>query len=155
MTAYIRAADAIRDAFGCAVVIVHHCGIDANRPRGHTALAGAVDAQLSVKRDAADNTVVTVERMKDGPEGDTVTSALQTVDVGTDEDGDAITSCVIVPAEPSVNNKQDRRSPALPERRSICFNERSSIIRSPRRQAIISLPDVRRRQVPRMALLLL
>jgi RecA-family ATPase len=26
MTAYVRAADAIRDAFGCLVVIVHHCG---------------------------------------------------------------------------------------------------------------------------------
>ena len=62
MSAYVRAADAIRDAFDCAVVVVHHCGIDATRPRGHTALAGAVDAQLAVKRDAADNIVVTVER---------------------------------------------------------------------------------------------
>ena len=26
MSAYIRAADAIRDAFDCAVLIVHHCG---------------------------------------------------------------------------------------------------------------------------------
>ena len=31
MTAYIKAADAIREAFGCAVVIVHHCGIDASK----------------------------------------------------------------------------------------------------------------------------
>jgi len=34
----------IRNAFGCAVIVVHHCGIDATRPRGHTSLAGAVDA---------------------------------------------------------------------------------------------------------------
>ena len=32
MAAYIRAADAIRHAFGCVVIIVHHCGVDA---RGH------------------------------------------------------------------------------------------------------------------------
>jgi hypothetical protein len=29
----------IRNAFGCAVIVVHHCGIDATRPRGHTSLA--------------------------------------------------------------------------------------------------------------------
>jgi RecA-family ATPase len=61
MTAYIRAADAIREAFGCAVIIVHHCGIDGTRPRGHTSLTGAVDAQLAVKRDGAGNIEVKVE----------------------------------------------------------------------------------------------
>ena len=99
MAAYIRAADAIRDAFGCVVIVVHHCGIDATRPRGHTSLAGAVDAQLAVKRDASDNIVVTVERMKDGPEGTTLISRLEPVDIGADVDGDTITSCVIVPVE--------------------------------------------------------
>ena len=47
MAAYIRAADAIRNAFGCVVIVVHQCGVDATRPRGHTSLAGAVDAQLA------------------------------------------------------------------------------------------------------------
>jgi AAA domain len=99
MAAYIRAADAIRHAFGCVVIIVHHCGVDATRPRGHTSLAGAVDAQLAVKRDAADNIVVTVERMKDGAEGASLVSKLEAVDVGTDVDGDPITSCVVVPVD--------------------------------------------------------
>src|SRR5215213_6257314 len=53
MSAYVNAADAIREAFQCAVVVVHHCGIDGTRPRGHTSLTGAVEAQLAVKRDAA------------------------------------------------------------------------------------------------------
>ncbi len=48
MSNYIRAAEAIRDAFQCVVMIVHHCGLDETRPRGHTSLPGAVDAQLSV-----------------------------------------------------------------------------------------------------------
>ena len=30
MAAYIKAADAVRDAFNCLVVIVHHCGHDTN-----------------------------------------------------------------------------------------------------------------------------
>jgi hypothetical protein len=99
MAAYIKAADALREAFGCAVIIVHHCGIDGTRPRGHTSLTGAADAQFRVERDAASNIVVTVEWMKDGTEGDVITNALDVVDLGTDDDGEPITSCVIVPAE--------------------------------------------------------
>jgi AAA domain len=101
MAAYIRAADAIREAFECSVVIVHHCGIDGTRPRGHTSLTSAADDQHAVSRDASDNIVVTVEWMKDGPEGDTIVSRLEKVDLGMDDDGEAITSCVVVPAEAS------------------------------------------------------
>ena len=32
MTAYVRAADSLREAFDCAVIIVHHCGLDGTRP---------------------------------------------------------------------------------------------------------------------------
>jgi hypothetical protein len=99
MTAYIAAADAIREAFGCAVIIVHHCGVEGTRPRGHTSLTGAVDAQLSVKRDPAGNVLVTVEWMKDGPEGDTIASRLERLDVGMDDDGEMISSCVVVPVD--------------------------------------------------------
>ena len=95
MSAYVKAADANREAFDCAVVIVHHCGIDGTRPRGHTSLTGAADAQLSVKRDALKNIIVSVEWMKDGDsEGDMIASRLEQVEVGVDEDGDAITSCI-------------------------------------------------------------
>jgi hypothetical protein len=99
MTSYVRAADALREAFDCAVIIVHHCGIDGTRPRGHTSLTGAADAQLAVNRDAANNIIVTLEYAKDGPQGDTVASRLEVVDVGIDEDGDPITSCVVLPTE--------------------------------------------------------
>lgn len=99
MSAYVRAADAIREAFDCAVILVHHCGVEASRPRGHTALTGAADAQIAIKRDGADNIVATVELAKDGPQGDMVLSQLEVEEVGADEDGEAITSCVVVPAE--------------------------------------------------------
>ncbi len=114
MTAYIRAADKLREDFDCAVVIVHHCGVDGSRPRGHTSLTGAADAQLSVARDTAENIVVTVECAKDGPQGDTVVSRLEAVEVGIDDDGEPITSCVVVPVEASVQPapKQRLRSKA-------------------------------------------
>jgi hypothetical protein len=66
MGAYLDAADAIDEAFACAVLIVHHCGVDGSRPRGHTSLTGNIVSQLAVKRDAEKNVIVEVEAMKDG-----------------------------------------------------------------------------------------
>jgi hypothetical protein len=113
MTAYLNAADAIREAFGCVVVIVHHCGVDGSRPRGHTSLTGAADAQLSVVRDAESNIVVTVEWLKDGAEGTSTVSRLEVIPVGTDEDGDTITSCVVkeVEGEATTAKRPTKRMP--------------------------------------------
>src|SRR5262245_54429339 len=86
MSAYVRAAEAIRDAFKCVVIIVHHCGLDDTRPRGHTALPGAVDAQLAVAREG-NAVTVTVEMMRDGPEETVVTSMVEVVEVGQDRAG--------------------------------------------------------------------
>ena len=99
MGAYIKATDAIREAFDCAVLVVHHCGINDSRPRGHTSLTGAADARLAVTRDAAKNILIDVEFMKDGEAGQTIFSALESIEVGVDQDGDVITSCVVVPSE--------------------------------------------------------
>ena len=113
MAAYIAAADAIRAAFNCAVAIVHHCGIDGTRPRGSTALSGAVDAQLAVRRDASDAIIVEVEFLKDGAGGDLIASRLEVVDVGKDADGEIISSCVVTPTEASetANGKPGRKLP--------------------------------------------
>jgi hypothetical protein len=109
MAAYVKAADAIRDAFHCAVIIVHHCGVEGTRPRGHTSLTGAADAQLAVKRDATGDVLVTVEWMKDGPEGDAIASRLEAIEVGIDSDGEQITSCVVVPVEGDVGRPAPAR----------------------------------------------
>jgi hypothetical protein len=99
MSAYVKAADAIREAFQCSVIVVHHCGVEGTRPRGHTSLTGAADAQISCKRDGSGNIIVTLEFAKDGPQGEEIVSKLEAVEVGTDEDGEPITSCIVLPAE--------------------------------------------------------
>jgi hypothetical protein len=79
MTKYTRAAEAIRAAFGCVVVIVHHCGYDETHSRGHTSLPAAVEAELSVTRgEGSPLFLVTVKNMRDGPEGTTVRCRAQT-----------------------------------------------------------------------------
>jgi hypothetical protein len=99
MTAYIRAADALAFAFDCQVVMVHHSPHDATRPRGHSSLMGALDAQISVRRDRADNVIAELELSKDGDVGLSFASRLLVIAIGTDEDGDPVTSCVVDPVE--------------------------------------------------------
>jgi hypothetical protein len=101
MAKFIRAADAIRTAFDCLVIIIHHCGVVGNRPRGHTSLSGADDAQIAVERDKEGVVVAKVEHMKDAEAGTVIACKLEKVELGTDADGEPLSSCVIVPAEGS------------------------------------------------------
>jgi len=106
---YVKAADAIREAFKCAVLIIHHCGLDDNRPRGHTSLRGAADAEISIKRDASGLVSAAVVWMKDGPSGEEESSRLELVNLGLDMDGEEITSCVIEPAARSDATGETRK----------------------------------------------
>jgi AAA domain len=99
MANYIAAAEAIQKAFGCIVTIVHHHGIEESRPRGHTSLRGAVDAQIKITRDEHNNIIAEIEDMRDGPEGIQVASRLVVVDVGEDTTGKRITSAAIEPID--------------------------------------------------------
>jgi hypothetical protein len=114
MTAYVKAADRLREEFRTAVIVIHHCGINSERPRGHTSLTGAADAQISVKRDDFGRIVATIEYMKDGPEGEMIASRLEVIEVGLDDDGEPITSCVVedAGAAADLSRKQKRLSAA-------------------------------------------
>jgi hypothetical protein len=98
MSAYIAAAGAIREAFKCLVVIVHHCGWDESRPRGHSSLSGAIDGQLAVTRQE-NHIAVTVEFLRDGPEGVEIHSTTKIIEVGHDPNGKPLTSLVVVPSD--------------------------------------------------------
>lgn len=115
MGAYIKAADALKAAFGCLVLVVHHSGVDTSRPRGHTSLAGAVDAQIGVKKDG-ETVVATLQYCKDGPEGESVASRLTSVEIGLDDEGDPITSCIVEPVEHVPAAAKEKKGPKLPDR---------------------------------------
>lgn len=106
---YVKAVDAVREAFACTIAVVHHCGVEANRPRGHTSLTGAADAQIAVRKDAGGTITSELEFMKDGADGERVYSSLRVIEVAEDDDGDWITSCVLGPAEaPAQAGGQDK-----------------------------------------------
>ena len=73
MKFYIKCAEDIAQDLQCAVVIIHHCGVDGSRPRGHSSLTGACDAQIKIERASVIGSPIIqikakVEFMKDGPE---------------------------------------------------------------------------------------
>jgi hypothetical protein len=123
MGAYIRAADAIRVAFNCLVIIIHHCGTAGNRPRGHTSLAGADDAQIAVERDKDGIITATVEHMKDAEAGAVIASRLEPVELGNDADGDPISSCIIVETETAA------KGPKLSRAQSLAFDVLKRLIK--------------------------
>jgi hypothetical protein len=109
MAAYVRAADVIRNAFDCVVPVIHHCGYNGDRPRGHSSLIGALDVQIAIRHDAAQNIIAELELSKDSEVGLQFVSRLKVVDLGRDQDGDAITSCVIEAIDaPATANKPSK-----------------------------------------------
>jgi hypothetical protein len=97
VSAYFREIGArFRQLWGCAVLVVHHSGHAATeRPRGSSAMLANVDFMYGVFRDEKEMmATVTCLKQKDG---ERFTDAMFRVNVhklGTDEDGDDITSLV-------------------------------------------------------------
>jgi hypothetical protein len=97
MPAYINAASQIEQAFGCLVIIIHHCGLDEKRMRGHTSLRAGIDVQIQVAKATTGNMMfhASVVEAKDMAEGNPIACGLGTVVVGTDDEGHDITTCVV------------------------------------------------------------
>jgi hypothetical protein len=108
MAKYLSAAIAIADKFQCCVVIIHHCGHNEERPRGHSSLLGSADCLISTKKDEHGRVCTEVEEMRDGPGGAQTVSLLRVVDVTYDDNFNPITSCVIVPDDTVIEQPQEK-----------------------------------------------
>jgi hypothetical protein len=95
----ISAAKAIQAELGGLVLVVHHTGKDATKGlRGHSSLHAALDCAIEVSREG-DQRQWSIHKAKDGKDGEAQPFRLEVVEIGTDEDGESITSCVVVPEE--------------------------------------------------------
>jgi hypothetical protein len=94
MGTLITQVDAIKEATGATVFIVHHAGKDNSRgARGHSSLRAAVDAEFEVTRTGRVRSIK-VTKSRDGADGVTYPVELISIKLGLDEDLDDITSCV-------------------------------------------------------------
>lgn len=95
----IAACKAIQAELGGLVLLVHHAGKDASKGmRGHSSLLAALDAAVEVTRDG-DRREWRLHKSKDGADGDTHPFRLSVVEIGEDDEGEPITSCIVVPEQ--------------------------------------------------------
>lgn len=82
---------------GGLVILIHHTGKDETRGmRGHSSLIAAVDAAIEVHR-SDDNRSWSVAKAKDDGDGAEFCFRLAIEQLGSDPDGDPVTSCAIEP----------------------------------------------------------
>lgn len=99
MASFIRNIDAIRDRTGAHVMAIHHTGKDVSRgARGHSSLRGAVDTEITLTKE---DSVIQAEAVKqrDMSTGSVFSYQLHEVELGRDQDGDAVTTCVVEQCE--------------------------------------------------------
>jgi hypothetical protein len=99
MSLAIAAAKRIIRETGATVILVHHTGKRGLNERGHSALRAAADTMILVeaKKDAFGGTLIVVSntKQKDEEAFPEITARLERVTVGTTDDGEPLTSCVL------------------------------------------------------------
>ncbi len=107
----VRGLQALQQRLGGLVLAVHHTGKDTSRGlRGHSSLRGALDCAIEVSRDGEARSW-RVEKSKDGADGDVYSFCLRVVDLGVDDEGEPVTSCVALPDAAPVTVQSRRKLP--------------------------------------------
>lgn len=96
----VRNLDLIRRATGAHVMMVHHSGKDVGRgARGHSSLRAAIDTEIELTRDDMGQISAEVTKQRDGPTGYRFVYTLRQVELGCDQDGDPVTTCLVEPTD--------------------------------------------------------
>ena len=92
---FITNAERLAHELNALVIVVHHSGkIVENGMRGSSALLGAANTVLKIAK-RVDYSWVNIEKQRDGSDELGFSFQLKTVDVGTDQDGENVTTCVL------------------------------------------------------------
>jgi phage/plasmid primase-like uncharacterized protein/KaiC/GvpD/RAD55 family RecA-like ATPase len=108
----LDACAALMEEFGCTVILVHHTGVSEeaqHRARGSSAWRGALDIEISVIPAKGDKSIEIVQRKsKDAEMAAPVYVDLESVAIPGwfDEDGEAVSSAVVVKGEVPESNKK-------------------------------------------------
>jgi hypothetical protein len=99
----VKNCQRVHRAFECVVVLVHHSGKDEARgARGWSGIRAAVDTEIEITKigegpSATHN--AHIAKQKDGEDGADYPFKLVCVELGTNDDGDHISSCTVEPMD--------------------------------------------------------
>jgi archaellum biogenesis ATPase FlaH len=99
MNAFVANMDAIREITQAHILVVHHTGKDATRgARGSNALLGAIDTEIAITVDEMGSRKAVVIKQRDHANGQEYPFELKPIELGIDEDGDPVSTCVVAVA---------------------------------------------------------
>ncbi|PXV52997.1 helicase RepA family protein [Aeromonas veronii] len=99
MGAFIAGCDRIKAETGATILLIHHTGKnEENGARGSSAFRAALDAEYLLKRENKEDAsiILTCTKMKDDEEPDRRAHDLKQRVIGSDAEGDDVTSMVLV-----------------------------------------------------------
>ena len=106
-------ADAIRAVTGAHISFVHHSGKDAVKgARGHSSLRAAVDTEIEISReDETSPSKIKVVKQREMETGTELFFKLSAIELGRNQRGKPVSSCVALPCEGVANSKKIRMNP--------------------------------------------
>jgi hypothetical protein len=121
---------------GAAVLLVHHMNADGGKVRGHTSILANLENVLIVKQiedhhDADGRQVreAKVDKNKDGEGNQSFKFVLRGVQIGVDEDGDAVTSCVVKQPDGTGTDYQQQERPNVTDKESVLLRAIEAALR--------------------------
>lgn len=110
MSPILSALQSLAQDLDVVFLVVAHTGKDAERGlRGWSGLMANADGLIMLSAASEGQRSGTVEKVKDGLAGDRFGFELDVVEIGTDEDGDQVTTCVVRDTETPGQNRVSRK----------------------------------------------
>ena len=126
MTRLIGNLDTLRDLTDAHIMVVHHSGKDtAAGARGHSSLRAATDTEIELEVDESGMRIAKTTKQRDMEPKPPFGFTLRVHELGNDEDGDAVTTCTILPASDEELAEAKQKKPAGNNQRLVleCFKQ--------------------------------
>jgi hypothetical protein len=121
MSALLANADRIRADAGVAILFVAHCGKDATKGiRGWSGIRAAIDVEIEATRLDGGTFVAEVTKERDLPVGDRFGFKLDVIELGHNQRGKPVTTCVVAPTDTPAKKKK-RTSRPLTDRQAVLW----------------------------------
>ena len=99
MGAFVRNLDRLRAETKAHLLAIHHSGKDTSKgARGHSSLRAATDTEIELTKEG-DVILAEARKQRDMAGGRVFAYTLRQVELGRDQDGDPVTTCVVEPTE--------------------------------------------------------
>lgn len=131
----VKNLDVLRRGTGSNIMLIHHSGKDIARgARGHSSLRAAVDTEIELTRDGIGVITAEVTKQRDGPTGYKFAYSLRQIELGRDQDGDPVTTCLVEQVEAADVVRNQVSGPALVALNTLekLSEECGEILRDPR-----------------------